>query len=275
MNAASPRALDACVLGIGVLGPGLADWASAAAVLSGQQAYLAARTELPAPQSLPPAERRRATASVKLALACGSQALAMAGRGAEDLRTVFAGSGGDGMNCHALCEALASSDRLVSPTRFHNSVHNAASGYWGIAMHAMAPSTVLCAPDDTTFAAGLLDALVQLRTCDDDVLLLVYDTDYPQPLRGVRPIPDSFGVALLLSPPERARGLARIVVDAAGPAPERAACGVDEPALEALRRQIPAARCLPLLQRLARREAASVVVDHLPGRRLALEVAPC
>ena len=39
----------------------------------------------------------------------------------------------NGQVIHEICEALATDEREVSPTRFHNSVHNASAGYWGIA----------------------------------------------------------------------------------------------------------------------------------------------
>lgn len=275
-GAGGARGLEAGILGIGLLGPGLPDWSTAARMLRGDQAWQPARTELPAPQMLPPAERRRATAPVKLTLAVGHQALTMSGRTPEDLRTVFVGSGGDGVNCHVLCESLASSDRLISPTRFHNSVHNAPSGYWGIAMRAMAASTVLCAPHDASFAAGLLEAMVQVQADDCEVLLLVYDTDYPEPLRSARPIPDSFGLALLLAPADGAGSLARIAIDPRSLSADAPACELGQAGLEALRRSIPAARSLPLLQRLASGRAGRVRVDYLPGRalELALELEP-
>mgnify|MGYP002075717815 CR=1 FL=1 len=43
-----------------------------------------------------------------------------------------------------LCQKIgvsvfASDDRLISPTRFHNSVHNAPSGYWSIAARSTRP----------------------------------------------------------------------------------------------------------------------------------------
>ena len=269
-----PR-LSASIDGIGLVGPGLPDWPSAAAVLRGLQPYVAARTVLPAPQLLPPAERRRATAAIKLTLAAGMEALTLADRRADDLRTVFAASGGDGANCHALCETLASADRLISPTRFHNSVHNAASGYWGIATHAMAPSAVLCAPQDGSFAAGLMEALTQVAASDEDVLLLVHDTEYPEPLRAVRPIPDNFAVALLLSPHGRPGSLARVGLDPAVPFTNAPADVLAHPELEALRRAIPAARALTLLQRLADGATGTVIVDHLSDQQLALHVVPC
>lgn len=279
MSAVPPHALRAWVTGIGLLGPGLPDWPTAAAVLRGDSAYRPARTEFPPPQGLPAAERRRATAAVKLALASGGEALAMAARAAADLRTVFAASSGDASNCHALCEALASQDRLISPTRFHNSVHNAASGYWGIATGSMAPSAVLCAPQDGSFAAGLLEALVQLETSGEDVLLLACDTEYPEPLHRARPIADGYGVALLLTPRRGPGALACLRVDPAAAFTAEPAHTLEQAELEALRRSIPTARSLTLLQRLARAEPGRLVLEQQPGRNLALELSlelePC
>src|SRR5690606_40428753 len=67
---------------------------------------------------------------------------------------VFASSGGDYPIIDQICKALCEPERLVSPTQFHNSVHNSAAGYWSIATGSRAPSTSISAFDDT-FAAGL------------------------------------------------------------------------------------------------------------------------
>lgn len=269
-----PASLQAWVDGVGVLGPGLAGWQQTSSVLRGQTAYTAQRTLIPMPQALHAAERRRAAAVVKLALAVGLEAAQAAGMDPAQLATVFTSSGGDSHNCHAVCEALASSDRLISPTRFHNSVHNAASGYWGIATGAMASSTVLCAYDGC-FAAGLLEALAQATLTRAPVLLLAYDTDYPEPLHAVRPIPDSLGVALALSPQPSPLSLARIAIDAAAPCSGAPATTLEDPILETVRQTIPAARVLPLLHALAHRAAGSIHLDYLPGQTLAVEIGTC
>ena len=269
-----PNLLSACVEGIGLLGPGLSGWPQTRAVLLHETPYVSERTVLPAPQVLPPAERRRATAVVKLTLATGLEAVSAAGMQAADLATVFSSSSGDGRNCHEICAALASTDRLISPTRFHNSVHNAASGYWGIATGAMAPSAVLCA-FDASFSAGLLEALVQVTLLRQPVLLLAYDTCYPEPLYSARPIPDSFGVALALAPEPSTRTLARLGVDPASPFTSAPAARLADAALESLRRSIPAARALPLLQALCTGGQATVVLDNLPNQQLAFGLTPC
>ncbi len=261
------HSLHAYIDGIGLLGPGLDNWPAARAVLNGQLAYAPATTALPAPAMLPPAERRRSGPLVRAALAVGAEA--GAGHDLATLATVFSSSGGDGVNCHELCEMLASSDRQVSPTRFHNSVHNAAAGYWSIAAGAMETASVLCAYDGS-FGAGLLEALVQVVVDGVPVLLIAADTGYPEPLRSARPIPDAFGVGLLLSPRRGPNSIACVSAALSGLAISR----MDIPGLEALRGAIPAARCLPLLQAIARGEAASLVLDYLEHSRLTVEVAP-
>ncbi|HYM41837.1 MAG TPA: beta-ketoacyl synthase chain length factor [Steroidobacteraceae bacterium] len=262
--------LTAWLEGVGVLGPGLRDWPSASAVLAGRVPYAASPTSIPALECLPPAERRRTGKVVRLALAVGLEATARASSERAVLPAVFSSSGGDGENCHEICQVLASPERQISPTRFHNSVHNASSGYWGIATGATAASNALCAYD-ASFAAGLLEALVQARIDETAVLLIAYDSDYPQPLRSARPIPDAFGVALLLTPAARQQSLARLTVRLCATPAERLA----EAELEALRAQIPAARSLPLLRRLARSEAGAVMIEYRESQSLGIEVSPC
>ena len=268
----SMSGLTAYVDGIGVLGPGLADWPAAARILRGEAPWHSAPTVLPLPECLPSAERRRTGALVRLTLAVGLEATARAGADAAALPAVFTSSGGDGQNCHEICQALATSDRQLSPTRFHNSVHNAAAGYWGIATGATSASNALCAYD-ASFGAGLLEALTQLAAERTAVLLIAYDGGYPEPLHSARPVPINavFGVALVLSTARGCASLARLVLTFG----EGRADALSEPALERLRMSVPAARSLPLLAQLARRSPGRVLLEYLEPRRLALEVSPC
>ena len=261
--------LTATIEGVGLLGPGLSDWPAGAAVLAGRAPYRPARTVLPAPSVLPPAERRRAGRVIKLALAIGAEAVAQAGRDPRSLVSVFTSSGGDGDNCHEICVALADTQRLISPTRFHNSVHNAAAGYWSIAYACTEASVTLCAYD-ASFAAGLLEAATQVTQGSCPVLLLAYDSDYPPPLQHHRRIADAFGLSLLLAPVGAGPALAtlRLALSA------EAASSLARPELEALRLSCPAARGLPLLERLAQSRSGHVILDYLDSLRLAVEIAP-
>jgi hypothetical protein len=262
------KALTAQIEGIGVLGPGFGDWPAAAAVLSGSVAGNGQATVVPLLAVLPSAERRRAALIVRLAIAAGLQATAAAERLPAQLPSIFASSGGDGPNCHELCSVLAS-DRQVSPTRFHNAVHPAAAGYWSIATGAKTSSGALSA-HDASFAAGLLEALVLVASEASPVLFIAYDAPYPQPLHAVRPIADAFAVAMVLSPLTPATPFARLSVTIS----DGVASNLADARLEALRRSIPAARSLPLLRLLARREAGVVNLDYLDDRCIGIEVTP-
>lgn len=262
------------VEGIGLLGPGLSGWTQSRPCLDGSAPYVPARSVLPAPMALPSNERRRAGAVVKVSLGVAQEAVEASGLAAKDLPSVFSSSSGDPVNCHEICSALASSDRLISPTRFHNSVHNASSGYWSISSASMASSSVLCARDGG-FSAGLLEAITQCTIDETAVLLVVYDTEYPEPLFSKRRIPDSMGVALVLSPQRSERSQARIGIDPREFLTRKAAEAMQDERLETLRRTIPAAAGLPLLQAIAKKEGRALALDYLAPSCLAVEVAPC
>jgi len=262
--------LAAYVDGIGFLGPGVGDWPAATRILTGAASWESAPTVLPLPQSLPSTERRRTGPLVRLTLAVGLEATTRAGADPATLPAIFTSSGGDGENCHEICQALAAPGRQLSPTRFHNSVHNAAAGYWGIATGATLGCNALCAYDGS-FGAGLLEALCQLAVERTRVLLIAYDAGYPEPIHSVRPIPGALALALVLAPERTAHSVAQLEAAASDAPADRLA----DAALEALRASIPAARSLPLLGQLARQTSGRVVIDYLDGIRLAVQVSPC
>jgi Beta-ketoacyl synthase, N-terminal domain len=256
------------VIGIGVLGPALPDWPSTQRLLREPAAWRRAATVIPSPQRLPPAERRRAGNVIKASIAVADEALAASGFDASALPSVFTSSTGDPLNCHLLCEALATTERMVSPTRFTNSVHNAAAGYWHIAAQSRQPSTSLAA-FDASFAAGLLEAAVQVYATQAPVLFVACDVPYPEPLHALRPVEDVMAVAWVLGP-ESSSGRALRIEMASGDAP---ITRCTDAAFEALRVGIPAARALPLLQALAASAPSPVVIEGSPGSTLAIHVA--
>jgi hypothetical protein len=258
------------VEGVALIGPGFTDWAAARAVLAGAAPYAAAPTAVPAASLLPPNERRRSGLAVRIALAAGAAALADSGREADSLATVFASSAADGDTCHAICEQLAGSERLISPTRFHNSVHNAPAGYWSIATRSMAPSTSLSA-HDASFCAGLLEAAALVEARGAAVLLVAFDAPYPEPLLAKRPLPAALGLGLVLAPATAGAARAQLQLSLGSEAPAALA----DPALEALRRALPTARALPLLRLLARAERGSAVLEFQEGLSLEAAVTPC
>jgi Beta-ketoacyl synthase, N-terminal domain len=263
-------ALTVWVNGVGLLGPGLASWQAAQDLLRGERPHVFSPAVLPPPARLPAAERRRAGSAVKLAMAVADEAVALADIDPHTLATVFSASSGEGVNCHLLCETLASTTPAVSPTRFTNSVHNAAAGYWHIAVASRAASTSLGA-FNASFGAGLIEAATSVVLSGAPILLVSSDTPYPEPLHAARPLPDNFGVALVLAASRSERSLAELSIELA-PGPNAATTCADE-SLEALRQVIPAACSLPLLQALAGgADPQHLVLDYLPTLSLNIVV---
>lgn len=260
------------VEGLGLLGPGLGGWTASRPVLAGLEAYRNGPTVVAANDMLPPAERRRTGVPVNLALAVGREAFINAGRDAGATATVFTTSCGDGETLHHLCETLASPERDVSPTRFHNSVHNAAAGYWSIATRSREPSTSLCCYD-ASFAAGLLEAASQAVVDGKSVALIAYDQPYVEPIRSARPISGIFGVALIMTPDATRSSFSVLELEFVARSEE--ATRMPDPGLEAARAGNPAARSLPLLAALARGGSEKLILEYIPETHLRIAVSPC
>jgi len=111
---------------------------------------------------------------------------------------VFSSYEAAGLITHQLCETLAG-NREVSPTQFHNSVHNAPSGYYSIAMNAKRAASSICR-GEWSFAAGLLNAVAQVVADNVPVLYVCYDSPLPPPVCEVMPVLDPIAIALVLTP---------------------------------------------------------------------------
>jgi len=288
MTQLRPAALPVWLEGVSLIAPGIPDWDFGARLLRGNQPYQTAGCVLPAPDLLPPAECRRASRVVKLCVGLALQACAAAQRPANDLPCVFCSSNADGHNIHAIFETLTESVRLISPTRFTNSVHNAAAANWTIAARCMHACQVLCA-FDASFAAGLLEAVVQVHAERSPVLMLAYDSEYPEPLYSCRPIPDAGGIGLVLSPSRTPRTCAELrlqlqpepltAMAASGShhtvAPTTHRQAVADMTLENLPHYIPALAGMSVLSALANHLSASVRLPYLPGQAVVVEVQTC
>ena len=264
--------LNVYLSGIGIFGPGLESWERSRTILAGHAPYVAHDSRLPQPTLLPAMERRRASATVRLGTHVAQEALEQSGMSAVDLATVFASADGDTEILDNLCATLAGPEKAVSPTRFHNSVHNAAAGYWTIATGSHAPSNSLGCYDGS-FAGALLDAACQATVEQRPMLVSVYDIAAPEPLHQVRPVSAPFGVALALDIRGCENTTAQLCID------------LDEqrdgdetvmtyPALEILRKDNPAARALPLLAAIAREQPAQVVLKYVAGNSVHVQIRP-
>ncbi len=259
------------ILSVAVIGPGFDDINALSTLLNATDAQLPA-TVVPKAMSLPSTERRRVGVPVRIALAVAEQAFADCALAPTEAQSVFASSSGDGTNCHQLCEALASENPMLSPTKFTNSVHNAAAGYWGIATGSMKASASLCSFDES-LVAGVLEAATTVTVDQEPVVLVAFDAPYPSPLQEKRPIRDALGLALIMAPASSAQAIAHIDInteDATQPPTE-----MTSPVLESLRGEIPAARGLPLLAALMQSEPTRVVFKAMGSQSLIVGVEPC
>jgi len=236
-------------------------------VLRGEQPLHRAPLPPLPPAILPPNERRRTTTLIRLALATALDAVGDGLAAVGDVATLFASSGGDAETVDKICRTLNLTSHPVSPTLFHNSVHNAPAGYWAIATRSMAPSSSLSAYDGS-FAAALLEGTCQVSVEQSRVLVVAYDVPPPPPLHAHRPLTDPFGCALLLAGGETEAGPGLEVSLVAEAPADRLVDGQ----LEQLRTGSPAARALPLLVALARDATAQVVLPYLPEASVAVRV---
>jgi hypothetical protein len=257
--------LAASIEGIGFWAPGLPDWASARA-FARDETLAAEAPARPSPTLLAPNERRRAPESVAVALHVAMAACEDAGHAPADLPGVFASTHGDLAITDYMCATLADAPATISPTKFHNSVHNAAAGYWTIGAGCVRPATALSAHVGS-FAQGLLESLAQVAAGDADAVLLVgYDTDARGPLGAQARSQGLLGGALVLG---RAKGPGRVRLRAT------LADGTPTPAAGPLARYGAAnamAPMLPLFDALAN-GGDLVALEAGGGRVLRLELA--
>lgn len=255
------------VEGIGWWSPGLADWNAAAHALREDRLPepCAAR---PSATILPPNERRRAPEPVLLACDVSAQACTMAARNPAELPCVFASAHGDIAITDDLCTTLAHEPLQLSPTRFHNSVHNAAVGYWTMAAHCHAASSAISAWHGS-FAAGLLEAAIQSHTEQTPVLFAAYDNALRGPLVDFIPGSISFGVALIVNAQRTVQSIAELhlrhVAHGAHPS--------ESPApWTTLAHATPIAASLPLFIALARRQQTHITLRNGAASALTIEV---
>ncbi|MET0935219.1 MAG: beta-ketoacyl synthase chain length factor [Luteibacter sp.] len=259
-------ALTVWVKGVGLWAPGAAGWDAFQAIVAG--ASEPGSDARPVADVLPPNERRRAPESVLLAAAVAGQAVRMSGLDAAALPCVFASAHGDQVITDYMCATLATAPTELSPTKFHNSVHNAAVGYWTIATHCHASSSAVSG-GETAFGAGLLEAATLAVADDTDVLLASYDIAGAGPLGEMTNTTGPFAIALVLSP-HPGEGLLRLDLT---PAPGNIG---SEPTgnawVDALTSSNPSAHAIPLAHAIARGRPAAVRVAAAQSLDLHLDI---
>ena len=258
--------------GIGICGPGLAGWQRTCEVFLEIHSYCQEDLPQPTPTFLPPNELRRSSEVVKWSLQVAHEALQQSHVSVHDVTTVFAASEGESAILHQMCLALATTERVISPTLFHHSVHNAAAGYWSIGIESHQPSVSLSCYD-SSFGGGLVEAGTCICVNSSPVLLVAYDLAPPPPLYAARPLAAPFATALLFSSQQLSHSLAHLSIQLVEGTGEETRMA--EPSLEVLRKGNPAARALPLLSAIAKGKKTQVSINYLDDNQLLIDVTPC
>jgi hypothetical protein len=161
------------VAGVGLWGVG---YRHAAAWLAGERNE--AEVE-PACALLPSRLARRTSLLTRMAIEVATQAAPSTALATTP--TVFATAYGETETLGALLEQLCL-DGELSPTRFHNSVYNTASGYFTIAAGNKTFTTTIAAGPDTVPMA-LLEGICLLEERGGDVVIIVADEAPTSPLQ--------------------------------------------------------------------------------------------
>lgn len=261
--------LRVAIEGVAFWSSRLPGWELAQAVIRGEQPAPEATSARPSPTLLAPTERRRAPDTVAVALEVAARACEAAGRKPADLPSVFASTHGDTAISDYMCATLAATPTLISPIKFHNSVHNAAAGYWSIGTGSLAPYTAISAYE-YTFAAGLLETATQVVCENRAALYVAFDIESKGALATMAASRGLLGAALVLAPAAHHEQHRKMILttesmNSLDPTPARSAAAslVADNAL---------APCLPLFEVLAHSSPRTVRLSLSRSTALTVQV---
>ena len=258
---------EAFVSGLAFWSSRLPGWEVAAPVLRGERTAPAEPSSRPVPTLLALTERRRAPDTVAVALEVAAAACRGAGIDPGTTPSVFASTHGDLTINDYMSRTLAESPALISPIRFHNSVHNAAAGYWTIATGCNEPYTALTAFNDT-FGEGMLEALSQAACDDRPILFVAYDIEARGALASIVPSRGMVGAALVVAPRQGPNSIAQLRWRMAGRREPTRATAANEPLMQ----ENSMGTCLPFLEAMACRRPGTVVMSLSPSASLEVDL---
>jgi hypothetical protein len=258
------------ITGIGACSRGFQSWDEFQTVC-GTLAADTANWLIPTPSQISGRERRRAPALVKLAVEVAHQACDMGSIPKSEVASVFCSAMGDSEIATYICQTLAGPMKVLSPTKFHNSVHNAPAGYWSISAENRAPSSSI-AGSRHSFPVAFLEAGVFATVESRPVLLVTADIQVRGPYEGVYPIENPFGAGLLLQNRVDDKSSWSITLEHRSGNAEWPT--LKNPFLQELSETNPAARCLRLIEAIALQEHASIEWPLGESTHLHLELSP-
>ena len=210
--------------------------------------------EKPAAALLEGPLRRRATPLTRMAVEVLEQATRQADCNPGSIPTVWATAHGEHTPAIKLLAMMQRGEGKLSPTHFHNSVHNTAGGYASIATGNVAPSSTLTGGSELV-ASALLETWCLLESSGCDVALVLADEALQPPFERVD-ADTPLAIALLLSSqPERALAVLtqlRRATIAAVPDHERFG-------------RLYVSAALPLLEQIVRGQSGSIALELASG----------
>lgn len=171
-----------------------------------------------APAELIPAALRRRASALSRMVAEAARAAAAEGGAELSRASMVLGSGyGELVAAAEMIASFREAEGMPSPTKFHNSVHNAPVAYVSMATGNQGLATAIAA-GDATAGMALQEAMGVLAERGGDVLVVLADEAVPQPLAPRVPWAPG-AVALVLSGAPRPGARARLGSPHRGTAP--------------------------------------------------------
>jgi hypothetical protein len=232
------------VEGVGFWSPGFGD---AAAWCGGEQDPAIERPEA---ACLEGPLRRRASELTRMAIDSLAQAAAQAGHDPAQVPTVWATAHGEHTTALKLLAMMHRGEGKLSPTHFHNSVHNTAGGYASIATGNTSVSTTLTGGAELV-AAGLLEAICLVEKTEGPVVLVLADEPLKEPFaRADSKAPVALSLCLSSRPEGAIARLSSLRREAVEPLQPEEHFG-----------SLHVAAGVPLLERVTRGQAGSVALE--------------
>lgn len=218
-----------------------------------------------APESISSRARRRYSPQILLAIQVAEK---IAPALSDEAAWVFGSAFGEGETLKIILDALCTPNMAIRPTRFQNSVHNAASGQWTIARSIRSAATSICG-GDCTAGSSMLKALLQTQLEDRSVGMVLFDAPLPYPLNGSHRLTVPAGAGFALSPHKGPKSIAAIEYSLCDAAHSRVSTAF---AQKALTTDNPVFAILPLVERLFGQGKGDVIIDLNGNQALKLKV---
>ena len=181
---------------------------------------------------------------------------------------VFGSAFGEGETLKIILDALCTPNMAIRPTRFQNSVHNAASGQWTIARSIRSAATSICG-GGCTAGSSMLKALLQVQLEDRPVGMVLFDTPLPYPLNGSHRLTVPAGAGFALSPHKGPKSIAVIEYTLCDATHSQVSSAF---AQKALTTDNPVFAVLPLIECLFGHGQGDVIIDLNGSQALKLKV---